>query len=76
VADLNGDTFQELLTLEGSYADSRLSPRVFGGSIPAHALKVWEWNGFGFTVVSTIDGTFDKLALIQTAAGRILILVP
>jgi hypothetical protein len=68
VADLNGDTKQELVTLEGNYADSR--------SGPARALKVWEWNGFGFTVVSTIDGAFYKMALARATDGRILILVP
>ncbi len=68
VADLNGDTFQELVTLEGSYSDSR--------SAPARALKVWEWNGFGFSVVSSMQGTFDEMALVKTNAGRILILVP
>jgi hypothetical protein len=68
VADLNGDNIQELVTLEGRYADSR--------SAPARTLKVWEWNGFGFTVVSTIEGSFDKMTLVQANAGRILILVP
>ena len=68
VADLNGDKNQELVTLESSYADS--------SSAPAHILKVWEWNGFGFSVVSTIEGTFYKMALVQSNAGRILILVP
>jgi hypothetical protein len=68
VADLNGDNLQELVTLEGRYADSHYAP--------ARALKVWEWNGFGFTVVSDIDGTFDKLVLVQADSGRILILVP
>jgi hypothetical protein len=67
-ADLNGDNLQELVTLEGRYADSR--------SAPARALRVWEWNGFGFTVVSTIEGAFDKMTLVQANAGRILILVP
>lgn len=67
-ADLNGDAAQELLTLEGSYAEPR--------SAPARALKVWEWNGFGFSVVSGMEGTFTALALARTKAGRILILVP
>ncbi|MGD0752398.1 MAG: hypothetical protein ABSA23_13460 [Anaerolineales bacterium] len=68
VADLRGDRLQELVTLEGSYTDSR--------SAPASALKVWEWNGFGFTVVSTMEGTFYKMALVQARDGRNLILVP
>ncbi|HTX92095.1 MAG TPA: hypothetical protein VMC09_12855, partial [Anaerolineales bacterium] len=67
-ADLTGDGNQELVTLEGSYADSR--------SAPARALKIWEWNSFGFTVVSIIEGTFDELALVRAGNGHILILVP
>ena len=66
VADLNGDNIQELVTLEGRYADSR--------SAPARALKVWDWNGFGFTVLSSLPGTFYKIALVQTGDGRNLIL--
>jgi hypothetical protein len=68
VADLNGDKHQEVVTLEGSYADPR--------SAPGHVFKVWEWNGFGFSVVSGMEGTFDKMALVLTKTGRILILVP
>ena len=67
-ADLNGDGQQELVTLEGTYADSR--------SAPARILKVWEWNGFGFNVVAKIKGKFDKMSLVRADAGRILILVP
>jgi hypothetical protein len=76
VADLDGDDLQELVTLEGSYADSRLSTLVFGNSIPGRELKVWEWNGFGFSVVSVIAGTFVKLALVQAENGPVLILSP
>jgi hypothetical protein len=68
VADLKGDNKQELVTLEGRYADPT--------SAPAHALKVWEWNGFGFSVVSAMEGNYTKMALVQTGAGPILILVP
>jgi hypothetical protein len=67
-ADLRGDGVQELVTLEGSYTDSR--------SAPARALKVWEWNGFGFSVVSAIKGKFEKMALVRADSGRILVLVP
>jgi hypothetical protein len=67
MADLNDDHIQELVTLEGSYADSR--------SAPARTIKVWEWNGFGFTVVSSLPGTFHKMALVQAADGHNLILV-
>ena len=68
VADLNNDNVQELVALEGRYADPR--------SAPARTLKVWEWNGFGFTVVSEMEGTFSKMTLVEAEDGRILILVP
>lgn len=68
VADLNGDGLQELVTLEGRYRDPRTAP--------ARALKVWQWNGFGFSVVSGMEGIFDKLALVRTGSGQILIFVP
>jgi hypothetical protein len=68
VVGLKAGRYQELVTLEGRYPDPR--------SAPGRAIKVWDWNGFGFTVVSTIQGTFDKMALVQASDGRILILVP
>ena len=67
-ADLNGNGSQELVTLEGTYEESR--------SAPARDLKVWEWNGFGFTIVSEVEGTFSQLAIVRTESGRILIQVP
>ena len=68
VADLNGNNAQELVALEGRYKDP--------ASSPARTLKVWEWNGFGFTVVSSLDGVFSKMSLVQANNGHILILVP
>jgi hypothetical protein len=67
-ADLDGDSIQELVALEGRYSDPR--------SAPAGTLKVWKWNGFGFTVVSSLDGIFNKMGLVQAKNGAILILVP
>ena len=68
VADLAGEPGQALITLEGRYADDRAAP--------AHALKVWKWNGFGFTIVYAIKGTFVKMVPVQARDGRILILYP
>jgi hypothetical protein len=67
-ADLDGDGRQELVALESRYD----IPRSAAGT----AVKVWEWNGFGFTLVSSLAGTFDKLSLVRAAAGPVLILVP
>jgi hypothetical protein len=66
--DLDGDNLQELVALESRYTDTR--------SAPARILKIWEWNGFGFTVVSSLDGWFEKLVLIRASNDHILILVP
>jgi hypothetical protein len=67
-ADLDGDGAQELVALEGRYADGR--------SAPARTLKVWEWNGFGFTVVSYNDGWFLGMTLVCSNNGMILIVTP
>jgi hypothetical protein len=67
-ADLNGDGAQELLTLDGRYADPR--------SAPARELKVWEWNGFGFSVVTSLTGTFDRMTLVRDMHGNTFVLTP
>lgn len=67
-ADLNGDGFQELITLENDYSDAR--------SAPGRNIKVWEWNGFGFSIVNKMEGIYSKMAIVQTNNGRNLILVP
>lgn len=68
VADLTGNGKQLLVTLESEYDDPP--------SAPAHKLKVWEWNGFGFTVVSQIQGAFNQLAIARASNAQPLILVP
>jgi hypothetical protein len=68
VADLTGRGEQFLVTLEAQYDDPP--------STPARYLKVWEWNGFGFSLVSTLEGPFGQMAIVQAHDGRMLILVP
>jgi hypothetical protein len=67
-ADLAGSGEQFLVTLEAQYDDP--------ASVPARYMKVWEWNGFGFSLVSTIEGPFSQMAIAQAQDGRMLILVP
>jgi hypothetical protein len=67
-ADLLGDGQQYLVTLEGKYIDSR--------SAPARLLKVWEWNGFGFTVVNDLHASFPLIGTAQTENGQEVILTP
>lgn len=47
IADLDGDGRQELVTMDGDYQ----SPRY----LPAKAVKIWEWNGFGFSRLEQIN---------------------
>ena len=64
--DLTGSGEQYLVTLEGEYDDPP--------SDSARQLKVWEWNGFGFTVVNKLEDAFSLLIPVRTEDGRVLIL--
>jgi hypothetical protein len=66
VADLTGDGNEYLVTLEGEYDDPP--------SAPSKHLKVWEWNGFGFSVVSEVPGPFSLIATARAQDGHALIL--
>ena len=68
VADLMGNDRQYLVTLEGEYDDSP--------SASSRRLKVWEWNGFGFTIVTELEDSFRFIDTAQTDGGQILILAP
>ncbi len=65
-ADLTGNGGQYLVILEGEYDDLP--------SAPARRLKVWEWNGFGFTVVNELEDSFRLMVTVQTEDGQVLIL--
>jgi hypothetical protein len=65
--DLIQNGMQYLVTLEGAYDDLP--------SAPSRRIKVWEWNGFGFSVVSESEGAFSLMATAQAQDGRVLILV-
>ena len=68
LVDTNGDGFDELITLESTYE----TPADF----PANALKVWEWNGFGFSLVSKLEGKFEALTVAQAPDQRTIFLTP
>jgi len=66
-ADLDRDGRQELLTLEGRYDDPP--------GVPASSFKIWEWNGFGFTLVHELIGRFASFQVVQTAESRHYVLL-
>jgi hypothetical protein len=59
VADVDGDGANEVLTIEGSYADGRNGNGTH--------VDVWGWNGFGFTMEwRSAPSTFDPSCLADT----------
>lgn len=59
-ADLDGDGRQELAALESRY----------DASGPAQFVTVWEWNGFGFTLVARgPDGRYAGLMPLRDPSG-------
>ena len=67
-ADLTGNGRQYLVTLEGKYDDPPATP--------ARRLKVWEWNGFGFTIVSNLEESFSLMGIAQINDKQVLVLTP
>jgi len=65
VGDLNEDGNSELVGIEGSYA---------AYSSTGNILSVWEWNGFGFTRLARIDGTFHDVGIAHAGKDGYLIL--
>jgi len=67
-ADLDADGKEELAALEAAYDDPL--------SGAASRLKVWEWNGFGFSAVYSLEGRFRQMQIVRGADGRVMILSP
>jgi len=66
--DPGGAGGQFLVTLETGYNDPSFAP--------GRRIKVWEWNGFGFTVVSSVEGTFRHMSILRAENGQMFILAP
>jgi hypothetical protein len=65
-ADLTGTGRPYLVTLEGAYDDPP--------SAPARRIKIWEWNGFGFSIVNELEDSFSLLGTAQIHDRQLLIL--
>jgi len=59
-ADWNGDGFQELAAVESEY-DHPAEGR---------ALSLWEWNGFGFSLVNRRIKSIGRMAFLTDGDGR------
>jgi hypothetical protein len=65
VGDVDGDRYNEVVTLEGDYASGRAGP--------ATRVDVWQWNGFGFTMEwRSPPGLFRQLRLTDWHNNGIL----
>ena len=58
VADLDQDGQVELVTMEGIYDDQSF--------FPGKAIKLWEWNGFGFSLLSSLPGKFNNFMIFTS----------
>ncbi|NPV55068.1 MAG: VCBS repeat-containing protein [Anaerolineae bacterium] len=63
-ADLDGDGWQELAVLETDYRLLQVPP--------AAGLAVWEWNGFGFDLVTRRPGVYFDLRVLQADGSYLL----
>ncbi len=68
LADMNQDGFDELVALESIYETTAASP--------ANALKIWEWNGFGFSLVSEQKGYFSDLKVLNASDRNPILVTP
>jgi hypothetical protein len=68
LADMNQDGFDDLVTLESTYEAEANSP--------ADALKIWEWNGFGFSLVSERKGYFNDLKVLLSSDRHPILVTP
>jgi hypothetical protein len=59
-ADLNQDGRTELITMEGTYNNKDI--------FPGNAIKVWEWNGFGFSLLSSLPGDFNNFLIFKSVS--------
>jgi hypothetical protein len=69
-ADLAGNGRPYLVTLEGVYDDPPFAP--------SRRLNVWEWNGFGFSIVNEWEEAhaFSLMGIAQIDEKQVLILSP
>jgi hypothetical protein len=65
--DMNQDGRQELVVLEGSYEDSDPSN--------ASSLAIWQWNGFGFNLVSRLERPVRTFIPVLSQQGTAMILL-
>jgi hypothetical protein len=64
--DLDRDDRQELLTLEYRYTDG-----TEGSS--GRSLKIWVWDGFGFTAMDSVDRSIARFVVTRSAAASQII---
>jgi hypothetical protein len=65
-ADLDGNGRAELIALEGKYESKDRTV--------AEALSIWEWNGFGFTLLDRQAGNFRTAWFVKEPDGEVIIL--
>ncbi len=67
IVDMDGDAGQELVVREGDYQD--VDPSI------ASTLAVWQWNGFGFDLISRVDQSSRQIIGVRSRQNTGLILL-
>jgi hypothetical protein len=64
--DLDGDGYPELAAIENFYDDPAF--------LPGRAVAVWQWNGFGFSLLDRRRGAFSALSAARTPQDAVVLL--
>lgn len=66
IADIDNDGHDELVTAESMY--DYVDPSGYS------SLAVWDWDGFGFELVSRVQRSFSQFSVLAAGNNRIIIL--
>ncbi len=61
-ADFDQDGQVELVTMEGIYDDK--------STYPGKAIKLWEWNGFGFSLLTSLPGNYNNFMIFTSQSKQ------
>lgn len=75
-ADMDGDGRMELAVLEGEYAKLPGAgvSALQQGATAAQWVSLWEWNGFGFSLLDRLEGNYFSLSTLIDGERTLLLL--
>lgn len=61
--DIDGDGYEELIALEGDYDAIEKTGNI----------TIWRWQGFGFTLLERMEGSYSDYAVYLTDQGTLIL---